>query len=68
MVDTKVFLDVVKDNGMTLRGVAKKMGMSYASLYRKTRNVTPFRISEVEMICRIVGISTKAEKERIFSA
>lgn len=68
MVDTKVFLDVVKDNGMTLSGVAKKMGMSYVSLYRKTRNVTPFRISEIEMVCRIVGISTKAERERIFSA
>lgn len=68
MVDTKIFLEVVKDNGLTLKGIAKKMGMSYNSLYRKTRNVYPFRVSEVEMLCRIVGITTKAERERIFSA
>lgn len=68
MVNTKILLEVVKDNGLTLKGVAKKLGISYMSLYRKTRNVSPFRVSEVEMMCRIVGISTKAEKDRIFFA
>lgn len=68
MVNTSVLLEMVKDNGLTLKGVAKKMGISYMSLHRKAKNVSPFRVSEVEMLCRIVGISTKAERDRIFFA
>lgn len=66
MVDTNAFLDAVKEKGMTMRGVAKNMGISYMSLYRKSRNATPIRRSEVEMFCKIVGVSTKAKRERIF--
>jgi DNA-binding phage protein len=66
MVVTDALLEAVKENGMTLNGVAKKMGMSYMSLYRKSRNVSPFRISEVEMLCKVLGLSTKAKREKIF--
>jgi molybdenum-dependent DNA-binding transcriptional regulator ModE len=66
MVDTNAFLEAVKESGLTLEGVARKMGFSYRSLYRKARNETVFRISEVEMFCKIVGLSTKAKRERIF--
>ncbi len=66
MVVTDALLEAVNENGMTLKGVAKKMGISYMSLYRKARNVTPFRISEVEMFCKVVGVSTKARREKIF--
>lgn len=66
MVATDALLETVKENGMTLNGVAKKMGMSYMSLYRKARNVSPFRISEVEMFCKVLGLSTKAKREKIF--
>lgn len=68
MVNTDNLIDAVKENGMNMQYVAKKMGISYVSLYRKARNMSPFRISEVEMFCRVVGISTKRDKERIFSA
>lgn len=66
MVDTNAMLDAVKGCGMTMKGVAKKMGISYNSLYRKARNKTPIRISEVEMFCKIVGVSTKTKKDGIF--
>ena len=66
MVDTKALFEAVKDSGMTLGGVAKKMGFSSRSLSRKARNETVFRISEIEMFCKIVGLSTKAERQRIF--
>lgn len=68
MVRTEELLKAVKDSGMTMNGVARKMGMSYMSLYRKARNKAPFRISEVEMFCKVIGASTKADKERIFYA
>lgn len=66
MVDTKALLEAVDESGMTFSEVAKKMGFSYRSLYRKARNKTIFRISEVEMFCKIVGLSTKAKREKIF--
>ncbi len=66
MVATDALLEAVKENGMTLNGVAKKIGMSYMSLYRKARNVSPFRLSEVEMVCKVLGLSTKAKREKIF--
>lgn len=68
MVETTALLNYVKDSGMTMQGIAKKMGISYRSFYRKTRNAAPFRTCEIEMFCKIVGLTTKAEKERIFSA
>lgn len=68
MVNTIEFAKAVDKSGMTLRAIAKRMGISYQSLYRKSRNKTIFRISEVEMFCRIVGVSTKTEKEQIFCA
>ena len=68
MVNTEAFLEAVEKNGMTLKGIAKRMGFSYNSLYRKAYNKTIFRISEVEMFCKIAGVSTKADRERIFHA
>jgi predicted transcriptional regulator len=66
MVNTEAFMDAVKESGMTFSEVAKKMGFSYRSLYRKARNKTIFRISEVEMFCKIVKVTTKSGKELIF--
>lgn len=66
MVETTALLNYVKESGMTMHGIAKKMGISYRSLYRKSRNASPFRICEMETFCKIVGLTTKAEKERIF--
>ena len=66
MVDTSAFLEAIEEKGMTMKGVARNMGISYMSLYRKSRNATPIRLSEVEMFCKIVGVSTKAKREKIF--
>lgn len=68
MVNTTELMGFVKESGMTMQGIARKMGISYRSLHRKVRNDAPFRICEIESFCKIVGVTTKAEKERIFSA
>jgi DNA-binding phage protein len=66
MVNTKALMQAVKRSGLKISGIADKMGMSRASLYRKTHNVTDFTVSETEMFCRVVGVTTKAEKAEIF--
>lgn len=68
MVNTTELKNFVRESGMTMQGIARKMGVSYRSLHRKVRNETPFRTCEIEAFCRIIGVTTKAEKERIFSA
>lgn len=68
MVNTEAALVYVKESGMTMQGIARKMGISYRSLHRKVRNDAPFRICEIESFCKIVGVTTKPERERIFSA
>ena len=67
MVNTTELKNFVKESGMTMQGIARKMGVSSRSLHRKVRNEAPFRTCEIEAFCRIIGVTTKAEKERIFS-
>lgn len=68
MVNTEALLDAIDRSGLKLQSIAKDLGMTRISLWRKSRNVTKFRPPEVDAICKIVGIRTKSEKDRIFFA
>lgn len=66
MVNTEALKNAVSKSGLKMSAIAKKMGIDRATLYRKSRNVTDFSVSEIETFCRVVGVTTKAEKAEIF--
>lgn len=68
MVNTSALLNAISESGLKFQSIASELGMTRISLWRKSRNVTKFRTPEVEMLCKIIGVRTKSDKERIFYA
>lgn len=68
MTDTIAFQSAIKRKGLTLSGLTKETGIPTLSLRMKSRNVTEFRLDEIELICDVLQIRTRAEKLRIFFA
>ena len=66
MVDTQRFMEAVDKSGLKMRYIADELGMTYTSLYRKSRNMARFRKTEVEAFCKVVGLKTKADRDVIF--
>lgn len=68
MVNTEALLKAIADSGLKMQSIAKELDMSRIALWRKSRNVTKFRTPEVDKLCKVVGIRTKSDKDRIFYA
>lgn len=66
MTDTKALEARIEKSGLKLKYVAKKMGISYASLRYKMDNVREFTATEIYQLCEIVGITDLKEKYKLF--
>lgn len=66
MVDTAAILHAISKQSVTMLDVSKEMGISKSALWKKTRNETEFYANEIELFCKIVGVSTRKEKEAMF--
>lgn len=66
MTDTKALEARIEKSGLKLKYVAKKMGISYASLRYKMDNVREFTATEIYQLCEIVGITDLEEKYKLF--
>lgn len=65
MTDTDILQEKIEKSGLKLSYIAKEMGISRTSLYKKIRNQTPFDQYEIDDLCNVLGI-TLTEKELIF--
>lgn len=64
--NTDALLEAVDRSGLKLQSIAREMGITRTSLYRKSRNMTSWQSPEVDKFCKIVGVRNKAERESIF--
>lgn len=64
-VNTLLLADKIRDSGMKIGSVAKKLGISRMAFYNKVRNKTSFTVAEVFMLCNILNIVDE-EKPKIF--
>lgn len=67
MVNTNLFKAALVRNGMNTQDLAERIGMLRQSLSYRINNIVEFRISEVEKISQILGL-TLEEKNLIFFA
>lgn len=67
MVNTNLFKAALVRNGMNTQDLAERIGMLRQSLSYRINNIVEFRISEVEKISQILGLSLE-EKNLIFFA
>ena len=67
MVNTVLLRTKVKDSGLKYKYVAKKMDISTYALQLKIDGKNEFLVSEVESLCKMLGLTNK-EKDNIFFA
>lgn len=68
MVNTAMLNKRIDESGLKRGYIANELNMSRQSLFAKVNNSTEFLSSEVQQLCKILGITVLAEKEAIFFA
>ena len=68
MTNSKLIRQTIKDRGLKISFVAKKMGLSPFGLQKKMDNQTEFKVSEVESFCNAVGGLSRDDMIQIFFA
>lgn len=66
MTNTDKLEELIKSNGLKLSYIAKELGISRPTLYKKIRNENEFLPSEINNLCRILGITSNKTKIEIF--
>jgi len=67
MVNTQLLVDRIKNSGLKISFIVDKMGISRQAFDNKKKNKTPFRGSEVYVLCDLLNISD-TDKQGIFFA
>lgn len=67
MTDTKRLRDLIAALGLKYKAIAKTLGISAYALQMKIDNDSEFRVSEVDALAKILGL-TLEEKDAIFFA
>lgn len=68
MTDTDKLNQKIEMSGYKKNYLAKVLGITPAALYQKIANRREFKASEINMLCKILGITSLTEKEAIFFA
>ena len=67
MTDTQELRRRIEEAGLKYKYIAQKLGVSAYTLQKKINNDSEFRVSEVDQLSTILGLSPK-EKIAIFFA
>lgn len=68
MTNTEALLKIIEESGLRKSFIAKEMGLSSYGFQLKVTNKNEFKTSEVNALCKILGIKELEEKEKIFFA
>ena len=65
MLDVEALRGKIKESGMTITAISRKMQISRATFYNKLNGKSEFRVLEVMRLGHILNLSSE-EKKRIF--
>ena len=68
MTDTAKLERIIKNSGYKYGFIAEKIGISYQALRNKLNNKSEFLPTEIEALCKLLGITELKEKNDIFFA
>jgi predicted transcriptional regulator len=68
MTNTTLLEKLIKDSGLKLSFIAKKLGISRTALYKKIKGVAQFTGPEIKIMCRLLNLKTWAKIEPVFFA
>ena len=68
MTNTELLEEYIRKSGYKKSHIARVIGLSAYGLALKINNVNEFKTGEVDGLCKLLGIDSLEEKERIFFA
>lgn len=68
MTNTEMLNALIERLGLKKSFIAKKVGCSRTTLYKKINNEIPFNQYEIERMCKVLNINDLRTKEAIFFA
>lgn len=68
MTNTEELNKRIKKTGLYKSYIAKALGIAPSTLSRKIANKLDFNTSEINALCKLLGIESLEEKEAIFFA
>ena len=66
MTDTNLLNEIIQKSGYKRKFIAEQLGITPFGLDKKINNITEFKASEIDILCRLLGVKNLSEKERIF--
>ena len=67
MTDTEKFQLAVQRKGLKYSFLADSLHISRAALWMKIRNETEFKVSEMVILSRLLGLNTREQNEIFFT-
>lgn len=68
MTDTRLLSQVINDSGITITAIAKKLGITRESFYKKMNNETEFKASEIISLQNILSLTNQIRDNIFFAA
>lgn len=68
MTDTIALKELIKSSGLKYQFIASELNITYQGLKNKIENVNEFKTGEVDILCKLLSITSLREKEKIFFA
>ena len=65
-VNTELLDKKIDESGLKVSFIVDKLGLSHNGFYKKKNGETPFRASEVYVLCDLLRITDENEKKLIF--
>lgn len=66
LTDKEKLSEAIEDSGMTIKAIAKKLGIARGSFYKKLNNETEFKASEISVLQKILDLSNEKRDEIFF--
>lgn len=67
MTDTQLLLKYIEECGINTNTIAKELGITRQGLWKKLKNITEFKQSEIEKITRILKLDSEAQRLIFFT-
>ena len=68
MTDSKKLKDKIKESGKKKGYLADVLGVSRVTFYNLINNKAEFKASQIDILCKELGITTLSERKDIFFA
>lgn len=66
MVNTQLLEARIHESGLRQNFIVDKIGISNQAFAKKKNNETPFRVSEIYVLCDLLNITNETDKKKIF--